>query len=218
LLFFFLPPFPDPLPLGIAEEIEAARSALDLPDLDYEATMEAKLSISRKIFDAVGDATLDSAPFKKFCTANAEWLRPYAVFCFLRDAVFGTADHWTWGSLSRPTPDDVDRLAHPSKEWHRTLQYHWYVQYHLHRQLERASKYAKRLHVALKGDLPIGVDKRSVDAWMSPRLFRMDVSTGAPPDYFDPNGQCWGFPTYNWEEMAEDGYQWWRRRLAHMAQ
>jgi hypothetical protein len=41
---------------------------------------------------------------------------------------------------------------------------------------------------------------------------------GAPPDYFDPNGQNWGFPTYNWEEMAKDGCLWWRRRLAHMAE
>ena len=23
---------------------------------------------------------------------------------------------------------------------------------------------------------------------------------------------------YNWEEMRRDGYQWWRRRLSHMAQ
>lgn len=41
---------------------------------------------------------------------------------------------------------------------------------------------------------------------------------GAPPDYFDPNGQNWGFPTYDWEAMAADGYAWWRRRLTHMAQ
>ncbi len=44
------------------------------------------------------------------------------------------------------------------------------------------------------------------------------LAAGAPPDYFDPNGQNWGFPTYNWEEMAKDGYLWWRRRLTHMAQ
>jgi hypothetical protein len=48
--------------------------------------------------------------------------------------------------------------------------------------------------------------------------FSNHVCTGAPPDYFDPNGQNWGFPTYNWEEMAKDGYGWWRRRLAHIAE
>lgn len=41
-----------------------------------------------------------------------------------------------------------------------------------------------------------------------PHLFRMDKSTGSPPDFFDPNGQNWGFPTYNWEAMAEEGYAW----------
>ena len=63
-----------------------------------------------------------------------------------------------------------------------------------------------------------GVSKRSVDTWMHGHLFHMDCSTGAPPDYFDARGQNWGFPTYNWEEMAKDGYAWWRSRLTHMAQ
>ena len=63
-----------------------------------------------------------------------------------------------------------------------------------------------------------GVDKRSVDTWMHPNIFHMQYSTGAPPDYFDPNGQNWGFPTYNWEEMAKDNYEWWRRRLTTLSQ
>ena len=63
-----------------------------------------------------------------------------------------------------------------------------------------------------------GVDKRSVDTWMRPAEFRMTVSTGAPPDYFDASGQNWGFPTYDWEAMAENGYEWWRARLAGLAQ
>lgn len=53
---------------------------------------------------------------------------------------------------------------------------------------------------------------------MHPHIFHMQFSTGAPPDYFDANGQNWGFPTYNWEEMAKDGYEWWRRRLTTMSQ
>lgn len=32
------------------------------------------------------------------------------------------------------------------------------------------------------------------------------MSTGSPPDMFCEDGQNWGFPTYNWEEMAKDGY------------
>ena len=63
-----------------------------------------------------------------------------------------------------------------------------------------------------------GVDKRSVDTWMEPSLFRMNVSTGAPPDFFGPEGQNWGFPTYCWEEMAKDDYRWWRRRLQQLSQ
>jgi len=52
---------------------------------------------------------------------------------------------------------------------------------------------------------------------MEPSLFRMDVGTGAPPDFFAPEGQNWGFPTYCWEEMAKDGFRWWRRRLRQLS-
>ena len=68
----------------------------------------------------------------------------------------------------------------------------------------------------MKGDLPIGVDRNSVDTWVYPTLFRMTTATGAPPDYFDKNGQNWGFPTYNWEEMSKDNYAWWRARLTQV--
>lgn len=72
--------------------------------------------------------------------------------------------------------------------------------------------------MVLKGDLPIGVDRNSVDTWVYPNLFRMNTSTGAPPDYFDKNGQNWGFPTYNWEEMSKENYAWWRARLTQVLQ
>jgi 4-alpha-glucanotransferase len=43
------------------------------------------------------------------------------------------------------------------------------------------------------------------------------MSAGAPPDAFAEDGQNWGFPTYNWDKMAEDGYAWWCSRLGKMA-
>ena len=94
--------------------------------------------------------------------------------------------------------------------------YRW-VQYHLDKQLSKAVEYAHRHGVYLKGDLPIGVGRDSVDAASFPQLYNLDSSAGAPPDFFAADGQNWGFPTYNWDEMAKDDYAWWKARLRTMA-
>ena len=95
--------------------------------------------------------------------------------------------------------------------------YRW-VQWHLDRQLSDAVAYAHSKGVYLKGDLPIGVGRDSVDATSFPKLYNLDSSAGAPPDFFSVDGQNWGFPTYNWDEMAKDDYAWWKRRLRKMSE
>lgn len=205
------------LPKEILDQISAAAAVLNAPkDVDYEATLSTKLTTARAVFNLYGGETLESQEYKAWAADNADWLQPYAVFCLLRD-LFGTSEHWQWGCMAKPTPEMLARLSRPGSDFYPTIQFTYYLQYHLHLQLHRASTYAASKAVVLKGDLPIGVDKRSVDTWLEPQLFRMDKSTGAPPDVFDPNGQNWGFPTYNWEEMAKDEYLWWRRRLHHLA-
>lgn len=205
------------MPTDIAAEIEAARVALDLESVDYEATLAAKLRLCRRIFDVAGHKSLQTQAYKEWFAASEHWLVPYAVFCFLRD-LFGTAEHWRWGVMAQPSEQLLADITSPQKEWHASILCCYWLQYQLHRQLRQVSVYAASRRVVLKGDLPIGVDKRSVDTWMEPHLFRMDKSTGSPPDFFDPNGQNWGFPTYNWEAMAEQGYAWWKSRLGHLGQ
>lgn len=55
------PPHPaDHLPADVLERIDAARRQLDgLPEMDYEATMAAKLGIARSVFDEQGQETLE---------------------------------------------------------------------------------------------------------------------------------------------------------------
>ena len=91
------------------------------------------------------------------------------------------------------------------------------MQYHLDRQLRKVRDYLHSKGVVLKGDIPIGVSPTSVDVWQNPELFVQTSSAGAPPDDFAAEGQNWGFPLYNWEEMAKDDYAWWRARFAKMA-
>ena len=92
----------------------------------------------------------------------------------------------------------------------------YFTQYYLHLQLKEAADYARSKGVVLKGDIPIGVNSNSVETQRHPKLFNLDSQTGAPPDAFSPNGQNWGFPTYNWSEKSI--IPWWHRRLKWMSQ
>ena len=94
---------------------------------------------------------------------------------------------------------------------------HLFLQYHCDKQLREAVKALHDKGLLLKGDIPIGVNPSGVDVKSHPELFHLDVQVGAPPDDFAAEGQNWGFPSYNWEAMAKDGYAWWQRRLQVMA-
>ncbi len=93
-----------------------------------------------------------------------------------------------------------------------------WIQWHLDIQFASEVAYARGKGIHFKGDLPIGVSADSADAYFHPQLFNLDSSAGAPPDFFSAEGQNWGFPTYNWEEMARDGYAWWKARLRKMSE
>lgn len=204
------------IPEDIKLEIQKAKEQLDGKNVDYEASLSTKLSIAKKIFAQEKDLILNSSSFQKFFSENQDWLKPYAAFCFLRD-FFETSDHSQWGRFSHFSKEKLEKLVSKDSLHYSIICFHYYIQFHLHVQLSEAADYAKKKGVILKGDLPIGVDRNSVDTWVYPNLFRMNTSTGAPPDYFDKNGQNWGFPTYNWEEMSKDNYAWWRTRLTQMA-
>lgn len=96
-------------------------------------------------------------------------------------------------------------------------EYHAWIQFHLDKQFGQEADYARSKGVSLKGDLPIGVSRDSAEAHFHPELFNLDSSAGAPPDYFSKDGQNWGFPTYNWDEMAKDDFAWWKSRLRKMS-
>ena len=98
----------------------------------------------------------------------------------------------------------------------------YFIQYHLHLQLKAAADYARQQGVVLKGDVPIGVNRESVETATRPELFHLSAQTGAPPDAFSQNGQNWGFPTYNWNvesgKKKENLVGWFQRRLRWMEQ
>ena len=185
-----------------------------LSQVDYEAVNALKHRCLRELYAEQGEATRNSAPYKDFVKKNDYWLRSYAAWSALRD-YFHTADNSRWGEYARYDEKAVDGFI---KMHEHEVMYHYYVQYHLDRQLREVRDYAHQHGIVLKGDIPIGIGRESVDAWKDPQLFNMDSQAGAPPDDFSILGQNWGFPTYNWEEMAKDGFAWWKNRFRKMAE
>lgn len=200
----------------LLQGLDAERRRLnELEALDYEAVMNAKLGWARKLFSALKGRTFKTAGFRDFFQQNQDWLVPYAVFCYLRDQ-YGTPDFNQWPAHRSCRPEALAALADESSAAYEEIAFHYFIQYHLHVQLREAVDYAHAHGIVLKGDVPIGVGRHGADAWQYPELLHMDVQAGAPPDAFAAKGQNWGFPTYNWPRMQQDGFAWWKRRFEQM--
>ena len=209
-----LPPLRDKRRSAEFGKMQKSLNALEA--VDYEAVNHAKREYAELSFHQDGKAVLDSEEFERFFASNESWLVPYAAFSVLRDT-FGTADFHLWPEHSVYDAAEVRALCSAGGCLHDKVALYYYVQFFLDKQLAAAGAEARAQGLVLKGDIPIGISRNSVDAWTEPQYFNMDSQAGAPPDDFSANGQNWGFPTYNWNVMKSDGYAWWTRRLRQMS-
>ncbi len=188
----------------------------DLPVMDYEAVMKVKWAAAKELYQEQKKAMHEDALFFEFFELNRHWLVPYAAFSYLRDK-YKTPDFNQWKSHSVYNEHALLEFADPSKKHYDEIAIYYFIQYHLHLQLKDATDYAHNNGIVVKGDIPIGIYRNSCDAWVEPELYNMSMQAGAPPDDFAVKGQNWGFPTYNWQRMAEDNFKWWRQRFEQMS-
>ena len=170
----------------------------------------------RKIFPKQKEETFAQTDYQTFFGQNQHWLAPYAAFCALRDK-FGTPDFNQWPTHSVYRAKEVAALVEQDSTVREEIELNYFIQFHLHVQLQDAVKYIHAQGLILKGDIAIGVYRHGADVWQHPELYHTDRQAGAPPDAFAVKGQNWGFPTYNWSRMKQDGFAWWKQRFAQMS-
>ena len=193
---------------------QAEWNALDL--IAFLDIINYKLQYVKELYLLEKEKFLQNKTFKTFFTDNEYWLVPYAAYCVLRDQ-FGTFDYRKWKDFAHYDALKMVEFSSPDQVHFDDIAVNYFIQYHLHIQLSEAAAYAHEHGVVLKGDIPIGVNRNSVDTWVSPELFHMDMQAGAPPDMFSVKGQNWELPTYNWEAMKRTGYDWWKKRFGQMS-
>lgn len=208
---------------ALLEKIKEKRRQLNKKsEVDYEAVLTFKWKAIKDIYKSAKKVFFQHKDFKKFFNQHKNWLLPYAVYSYLRDKNSSgkekTISFTAWHEHSTFDHSAIKELADPKHKHFDGIGIYYFVQYYLHKQLKAATNYARKNGIIVKGDIPIGVSRNSCDAWMEPELFHMNMQAGAPPDDFAIKGQNWGFPTYNWERMKENNFEWWRRRFKQMSE
>ncbi|GMO57664.1 MAG: hypothetical protein Ta2G_17470 [Termitinemataceae bacterium] len=179
---------------------------------NYYKVAKAKLDLLWNIFaknkaDIAKDVTL------QVWIEKNEWVKPYAVFRKLKDA--NEQRSWKqWEKFSKITPKQIDTLFNDPTPRNRDEHLFWcYVQYACDKQFASAADKVAAANIILKGDLPILLNEDSCDVWANPEFFLDTLAAGAPPDFYSPAGQNWGFPIYNWPAQQKDNFSWWKARL-----
>jgi 4-alpha-glucanotransferase len=176
--------------------------------------LKEKLEICREIYQENKTEIIKSAnkgTLNEWIKQNS-WIREYAVYRRIKEANNGTS--WKlWREYHTVSGADIENLWKEEKLKEEHIFWVW-LQHELDTQFTKAAKAVADAGIILEGDLPILMNEDSCDVWAHSEIFNYELSAGAPPDMYSPEGQNWGFPIYDWEAQEKDDYAWWRRRLA----
>lgn len=177
--------------------------------VDHGRVWAAKQTLLRQLFDQIGFSAADAEAW----LTDRPWGRSYAVFWALRER-YARAGWQHWPEHRETSEKAIQSLW---DELGAAARFPVWLQVQAEAQLGAAVKTLAEAGVALKGDIPILLNEDSADVWAYPQYFNLEERAGAPPDGMNPDGQNWGFPLYRWDNLARDGYRWWKDRLVHAA-
>lgn len=179
---------------------------------NYRELRDEKLELLHRIFDA-NEKNIVSSPALASWIEKNPWIVEYSVFMNLKHRNFESS--WkSWDRMRSPSHAEIHERWNSSSKRGDHLFYAW-IQMRLDEQLGAAVAACEKMGVAIKGDIPIMMNEDSCDAWANPEYFRDDLRAGSPPDGMNPLGQNWGFPIYNWDNLRDSDFSWWKDRLRH---
>jgi len=149
------------------------------------------------------------AQLDEFIEANSYWLRDYALFRALKER-FNWTSWETWPA--QIAQRDPAALAAARRELAEPVEMYGYWQFIAHRQWSQMRAYASSHGAAIGGDLAFSPCRDSAEVWADQDEFDLSRTVGAPPDGFNPQGQRWGLPIPNWNQMRAHGFKLLRAR------
>lgn len=179
---------------------------------DYEFLYKTREDILRTAFSRFKD----EEKVLEFVKENP-WAEDYALFCAIKKENNLPWYEWEDGLKFR----DKNALSKISEKLKEDILFYEFLQCEFFSQWEEMKKYANSKGISIIGDMPIYLSHDSTDVWANPHLFSLDKDmyiercAGVPPDYFCEDGQKWGNPLYNWDNLKKENYSLWIDRLGY---
>ncbi len=184
--------------------------------IDYGLLYLHNFKILKRAFQNF-KAKKKSSGFKEFCENNSSWLNDYSLFMAIKEKQNGAS--WNFWDNESKYRINLENISRQLKD---NIEFYCFIQWQFFEQWESFINYAHGNGISIIGDMPIFVPYDSVEVWADKELFHLDkncnleVVSGVPPDYFSKTGQLWGNPIYRWEQMEQDNFCWWKKRIKHI--
>ncbi len=185
---------------------------------NYSEVLNAKNKLLHLIYDYLLKSKDKSyeKEIDSFADKNP-WIESYAVYKNLKDS-FMQSSWKEWDDSFKNLKADQIKSRWKNKALKNSHDFFVWVQMRAAGQFKEACDYVKSLGIFLKGDIPILMNEDSADAWARRDYFCHEERAGSPPDAENPVGQNWGFPTYRWDALALNNYDWWKDRIRTASQ
>lgn len=195
----------------LKKKIVELQTLTKTPTVQFADVQSRKFFFLQEYYTYEGKNLSTTQEFADYLLLNP-WVKPYALFKAIKKIV--SKNHWmSWPKeLQKPTGKEFDALI---EKYADDVQFHCVLQYLCYLQMKEVQQYASKKKVHLFGDLPILLSADSADVWHHQKLFDLTLQAGAPPDYYNKEGQAWGFPIMNWEEVEKQNFNLWKERITY---
>ncbi len=160
-------------------------------------------------FDDEGVAkTKRGRDFEAFIKEKGEALENFALFQTLRNVASKTKKSMMWRewqkSHQHPKSQELREFIKNNEMSILRICYQQFVAFE---QFQSVLKKIEKLPLGLYTDMPVGVSDNSAEVWSNQEVFMQGVTTGAPPDTFNLNGQDWSLAPFNPRVLKKTGFK-----------
>ncbi len=154
--------------------------------------------------------------FDQFKRSNGDDLESYATWCLCYDKWGAPSDdNSNWIHTLNRNSQQVADLRHQYPD---TLDFYRWLEWVATEQFQDAQQAAKDsgMQIGVMADMAVGVHPYGSETWWNPERFAKGATVGAPPDYFNQQGQNWSQPPLNPVDLENTGYRTYRDMVRGM--